>query len=526
MKKFLKEWKIPLLALFFILLLGFELRTINLTSFPIFADEAIYIRWAQVMKNESTLRFLPLSDGKPPLFMWSVIPALKLFSDPLFAGRIISVFTGIGTITGVFTLSYLFFQKKHTSLIAALFYTLSPFSFFFDRMALVDSMLTFFGLWTLIFATLTVKHMRFDLAMVTGYFLGASLLTKPPALFFALLLPSLVLLAKLPKQKNKKSIYIAKLFSFYLIILAIAYGIYNILRLGPNFHQLSSRNYDYVYPFSHLFERPLDPLLPFLHRTLLWLEDLGPYLLVAFFIVGVIMHFKKYPKKYLILLSWTFIPVIISAEFAQVFTARYVLFALPTFIILSSTAFLDFKNKLYRNLSMLVILWFIIHAISINYFIITGPERAPLPSSERSGYLEEWSSGTGIRESADIIKKMAAENPSQHFLIGTEGFFGTLPDGMQVYLEGIKNVTVIGVGQNISHIPQSLVDSKVSGNRTFLAANSSRLVFERDNFDEYGLNVVYSIKKAERLENSHERAEHGPNDTYYLFEIEEIPANR
>src|SRR4030042_2725996 len=78
------------------------LRIINLGSLPIFADEAIYIRWAQVMSAESTLRFLPLSDGKQPLFMWSVIPFLKIISDPLIAGRLLSAILGLGTIIAIF----------------------------------------------------------------------------------------------------------------------------------------------------------------------------------------------------------------------------------------------------------------------------------------------------------------------------------------------------------------------------------------------------------------------------------------
>ena len=94
MKKLVNEWRYIALFGSLVLLLGLLLRVINLTILPVFADEAIYIRWAQVMRAESTLRFLPLSDGKQPLFMWVVIPFLKLFSDPLVAGRLVSVFTG------------------------------------------------------------------------------------------------------------------------------------------------------------------------------------------------------------------------------------------------------------------------------------------------------------------------------------------------------------------------------------------------------------------------------------------------
>src|SRR4030043_36113 len=93
-----------------ILVIFFFLRMINLTILPVFADEAIYIRWSQVMSAESTLRFLPLSDGKQPLFMWILMPLLSFFRDPLVAGRILSVFSGLVTMVGVFLLSFSLFR--------------------------------------------------------------------------------------------------------------------------------------------------------------------------------------------------------------------------------------------------------------------------------------------------------------------------------------------------------------------------------------------------------------------------------
>ena len=98
------KFKIPLLFLG-IFLLALFLRTYNIFSIPIFADEAIYIRWAQVMRAVASLRFLPLSDGKQPLFMWMMIPLLKVVTDPLVAGRILSVLSGLGALVGVFLLT-------------------------------------------------------------------------------------------------------------------------------------------------------------------------------------------------------------------------------------------------------------------------------------------------------------------------------------------------------------------------------------------------------------------------------------
>src|SRR3989344_1722286 len=101
-EKLKKEWGWVVVAGFAILVLAVFLRTYNIFSIPIFADEAIYIRWAQVMRAEPSLRFLPLSDGKQPLFMWVVIPFLKILKDPLLAGRTVSMFTGLATILGIF----------------------------------------------------------------------------------------------------------------------------------------------------------------------------------------------------------------------------------------------------------------------------------------------------------------------------------------------------------------------------------------------------------------------------------------
>ena len=130
MKKFLEQWKWVLVGMIGVVLLGFFLRVYNLTILPIFVDEAIYIRWAQVMASEATLRFLPLSDGKQPLFMWVLMFLIDYFSDPLFIGRLVSVASSVGTMFGIFIFSYLLFKNKAVSLFSVFAYSISPFSVF------------------------------------------------------------------------------------------------------------------------------------------------------------------------------------------------------------------------------------------------------------------------------------------------------------------------------------------------------------------------------------------------------------
>jgi len=519
MKKFWKDWKNTILIGAGIFVLALMLRLYNLNLLPIFGDEAIYIRWSQVMVAEPGLRFLPLSDGKQPLFMWVLMFLVRRFTDPLFIGRLTSVFYGMGTLIGIFALTYYLFRSRKIALIASLFWAISPYSVFFDRMALVDSMLTMFGVWFLIFALATAKNLRLDFAMLAGFALGGALLTKSPALFFVILIPTTWILSDWPEKNKEKIIRLIKLVTLSLVSVSIAYGMYNVLRLGPNFHMVGIRNQDYVLPISHLWTNPKDPFIPHIDRALEWFWQLGPSVIVALTALGAIVGFKKFRKETLVLLLWSLIPVFTQAMYAKVFTTRYVLFSFPGLMILAALTFLTKGEKL-KKILVVGLIFFIFHSLYINRLILADIEAAPLPRTMRSGYLEEWTAGTGIREVSAIIREEYRQSPQQKIVVGTEGYFGTLPDGLQAYLNDLAEITVIGVGLDFGEIPSSLLESVKAGNKTFLVANSSRLKFKKD-FENYGLKIIAVYPKAFRPDFTKEYVAHGPRDTLYLFEVTE-----
>jgi 4-amino-4-deoxy-L-arabinose transferase-like glycosyltransferase len=500
MRKFWQKWRREILMGFGIIVLAVVLRLINLNSLPVFADEAIYVRWALVMKENAVFRFLPLTDGKQPLYMWVVIPFLKIFSNPFIAARFVSAMSGLVTLVGVFVLTYLIFNSAKVCLVAGLIYAISPFTVFFDRMALAGAMLTMFGVWTLILTAITVKRLRLDTAMLAGFALGGALLTKSPAIFFVLLLPSTILLVKWPKENRDKALYLGKAVFLWGVTITIAYGFYNILRLGPEFHMLAIRNKDYVYPLSHILTSPLDPLLPYLNRSIEWLWALGPSVLVVLFLSGAVLNLKKYFKEIILLVGWGIGPILVQAEFANVFTARYILFTLPYFCILAASAFLVKKESLKRIVVAGLII-FAIHGLSIDYLFLTQIEEAPLPEGERSGYLEEWTAGQGIYEVSELLREERRREPEGQMIVGTEGYFGTLPDALQAYLYDVKEIKVMGVGVNISDVPQQLLDSKKVGDRTYLVVNSTRF---SGNAENLGLKLLAAYPKAVRLDGSRE----------------------
>jgi hypothetical protein len=102
LKKIGKFWqaKKPQSFKWYLLVVGLYLLTHLpfLTSIPVFADESIYIRWAQlIIDDPGRYAFFAMNDGKTPLFIWSLVPFLKVFSDPLVAGRMLAVSVGLGT---------------------------------------------------------------------------------------------------------------------------------------------------------------------------------------------------------------------------------------------------------------------------------------------------------------------------------------------------------------------------------------------------------------------------------------------
>ncbi len=445
----------------FIIILGayFLLRVPNLTSQPIFADEAIYIRWAQVMKSEPTLRFLPSSDGKTPLFMWILIPLFKFIPDPLVAGRSLSILAGFFTLLGVFFLTKKVFNEK-AGLWASVLYVITPYTVFFDRMALVDSMLCAFTIWGVYFAIWLAQKVRLDLAFILGFILGGGILTKTPGLLNLFLLPVSVLAFKRVKTDKNQLI---KLFFFWGVAIVLALIMYNILRLGPNFHLLSSRNSDYIFSPFELKGRPLDPFIPHFHDISDWFPKLFTWPILIFGLLGVFNAVRDRNKLGWTVLLWALGPLLLNMAFLKTFTARYLLSFVPLFLIFGGYAL----ERISKGFTFFIILAAILPlALRFDYQLIKNPPPDSLPKEERVGYFEDWTAGYGFKDIAGFLIEKKKNGP---VVVGTEGFFGTLPDGLYIYLDK-SNISVIGSNATIS----AQIRGSTRDHQTFFVGNKNK----------------------------------------------------
>jgi 4-amino-4-deoxy-L-arabinose transferase-like glycosyltransferase len=198
-----------------------------------------------------------------------------------------------------------------------------------------------------------------------------------------------------------------------------------------------------------------------------------------------------------ILLGWWLVPLLVQAVIAKVFTARYILFSVGPVILLAGFGlwvvfnFNKIKNlthnPLTRNwLIALTVVLALLPSLYFDWRLWQNPARAPLPEGDL-GYIEGWTSGWGIKEVANYLKNLPRD---KNIIVGTEGFFGTLPEGLQIYLEKEKGITVIGIGYPIKTIPGPLTNAKEAGDRVYLVVNESRL-----KIDENGLRLVEEYLK-------------------------------
>jgi len=137
---------LPIRNIFLVIASGFFLviRTKNLLSVPVYLDEAIYVNWGYMFKTNRNLAYLPMQDGKTPLYFWIISFFYDYFSQPLIAARFISEVAGLGTMLLGWWLTKKLFDQK-TAFIFLPLYALIPYAQFIERMAFADSLQVFWG---------------------------------------------------------------------------------------------------------------------------------------------------------------------------------------------------------------------------------------------------------------------------------------------------------------------------------------------------------------------------------------------
>jgi 4-amino-4-deoxy-L-arabinose transferase-like glycosyltransferase len=438
-----------------ILLLYFVTRLYNILTLPIFTDEAIYVRWSQIAAGDASFRFISLTDGKQPMLVWIAMLFLKFVHDPLLAGRLVSVLAGFFSLVGIFFLTKELFQKKAIAIIACLLYVLFPFSLVYDRLALYDSLVAAFIIWSLYFEILLVKRRRLDLAMILGIVIGFGMLTKTSNNFALILLPFSLLLFTFRSKKDRLR-ELAEWGLYAGVAFVIANAIYAILRLSPYYYVIEEKNYVFIYPFKEWITHPFTYFVGNFTGMSSWLLSYAtaPFLIlvIASFLVG-----RKYYKEKLLLLVWFAVPFIALAFFGKVIYARYILFMSMPLLVLAAYSLYNmiiFTKKIW--IQSLIVLVFTSMFIVTDYFIITDFAKASIPNADKEQFFTGWASGQGVRETVAYLEEQAKHGK---IYVATQGTFGLMPYALEIYLKDNPNIKIVGYWPIDPMPPKDLVET-------------------------------------------------------------------
>jgi 4-amino-4-deoxy-L-arabinose transferase-like glycosyltransferase len=477
----------------------------SLTLLPVFADEAIYIRWAQLIIDEPLrFAFFSMSDGKPPLFMWILSLTLRAFPDPLLAGRFTAVLIGFFTMFIVAKTARLLTGSWKIELLSAVMVMVSPFWWFYHRMALMDGLLTLFIALSFYFALRIaircqkergIAYDTIPLVLLLGTSFGGALLTKTPALFAIPIIAITPLFSLVKIHKNTRTVRQKLIESIFLVAAGGLIGciVFLFLRVSPFFGTLFARSGDFTFTIHEVLNGEWRfVLLSSLPREISWLSS---YLTVAVILMAIFGLFtsKKRMVGMLLLSALLFALPLIGV--GRVLYPRYFL---PIAPFLTIAAAIGIEVLLSKKKTLLIgwigVLLFAIQSLLFVLPSLLNVSKIPFVAIDRMQYLEEWSAGFGNTQVRDFIRqkyalsKLSVPNRKPSIIVLTEGAFGTLPDGLLMYFYGssqLDGVEIHGIGVGPKILPAEYLAKHLTGSDVYYMVNSHRYKIEKqDQFEK------------------------------------------
>lgn len=486
-----KPWSWFSLGLWSLITLSLVMKWWGLLSLPVFADEAIYIRWAQLIIDDwQRYLFFPLNDGKTPLFVWLLVPGQALGLDPLWAGRLVSVVAGLIQAVVGWQLIKTLGGGRLAQAVGVFMIAFAPYWYLHHYLALMDGWLVVWlsiSLWLVI---LGLKRLQMKKATWIGWVLGLGLSfglglwTKLPAVLF---IPILFLGSLLPagwsnKQRMRGAIMVG-------VGLSFAFLFFLILYIQPAFGQLFARGGDFLYSPAWVFGAGgWRQTLP---NTREYLRYFMTYLTPGFMLLLPAGLFARNHKRSIHFLFWGGVLFLLPVIFlGKVVYPRYLLPGALLFTLAGALSFEALVNSkaLLNNLrwklvvsaaGAILLAHIVSFALPFGFILGQNPAQADWVDSDRSQYLSAWSAGYGLVE---IANKLETESKDKTIAVATEGFFGTLPDGLIMYFyhRDVSSIYIEGVGVPVSGLPSDFLDRAVDFDEVWLVVNSNRLRMDLD----------------------------------------------
>lgn len=495
--RILQKWWLP-----FAIALSFVTHIPGLLQLPTFADESIYIRWAQLILQDPKYLYFSMNDGKPPLYMWLLASVLRLPANPVFIARMVSIVIGVLQLILSDKLVRSFGGKTLARVASSTIVIFAPFWFFHHRIALMDGLLTLFLTGTVLClqnlnqslqsAQKTYKNILW--ASLAGSFWGLALWTKIPALFLApwfFLIAMWPLLIEFFSKKTPTLPTIIKRLSFFAMSGVVGLVIFLILKTQPIFGALFARGQDFTFTLQEVLGGQWRTSIDNIGRLIEWVSSYLRPEALSLAVIALLVT-KKRSTTILLWLG----AIIFAAPLVIMGRTLHPRYFLPVMLFLTPVVALFFEEAwnlvqkadeqkwLGQNILYILIGFFFIGSLRFMAFSILEPNQTPFVLADRSQYLTEWSSGHGIREVRDLMIREVQEG--NRVTVVTEGSFGTLPDALLLEFDRrpeIANLRIEGLAQYpVKFLPEWVFD-EARDHQTWLVVNENRLEMPQDNLE-------------------------------------------
>ncbi len=397
-------------------------RVVFSSRYPLFNDEAIYLRYGAIM-TETPLRFYSLAAiGKQPLLYWAYGLSSRVIPDPRWAGRSISIALGLGTTVTIFFLGR-GLAGGSAGLMSAFLYAVSPVALLFDGLAVADSALT------LLFALMCSILIRPGERLTTRVFIVLGILTgvgfwvKTTALLFALVVLPITSYRLWRVQRS-----VSKLLVGLLLFLASVYLVTLPLLVRPEMRTFFRFQNEYALTIAELLTFPfrhwLDNLIS---AGLVFVGYVSPLVVLA----AIMAVYKTWSQSRWRTMSIAWIAsLVVLVLTGRTIHSRYVVFSIVPMLLLASA--------LVTRIVLLV--WVVgISMTSLSVLLSMYPAQFfhafpayRIFASESWQYIDGWPSGYGVMEAIRFVDR---DRGGKRAFVGVRWDSGNPEDTVLLYAQ-------------------------------------------------------------------------------------------
>lgn len=390
MNSFVWKHRVALLFSLFI-----TLRLVFLFRYPPFSDEAIYVRWGQLMIQVPQLAWASLTYFlRQPLAFWLFGIGSGIFGSPFIGARLAALLVN--------SISFFFFADwvKHmanekVAAISLFLFAVCPVFIFFQATALMDGLLmsaVIILLWAL---------SKKNLAIVAT------------ASAFALWIKStgiILVLGTAGVMLYERRKHLLTALCHVALYLGITLGLLLPLILHPQFKLLFAGSQAFTYSLSELLSFPV----------MVWVTNIGVilYTLLIYLtpLYPIALYFSRtqlLKRHFLSLVYWEVLTAGVVILTGKLFTTRYILLTFVPMVPLLAAGFSELLSKKWKIIGILgLALPVILSAVLIfnaRWFFALFPYHTPM--AQEKNYAYYWTSGYAAAEAVIYIRTMIATGP-------------------------------------------------------------------------------------------------------------------